>query len=294
MTITLVNFGNINHECAEFSINKSLECFKFDDAFIMFDRPMTGVRYYHKEYILDDTFRFQTLDGNHAPWCYDNYNIFILKNIADFINTDFMINIHYDGFCVNNQHWTDEFLEYDYIGSPAHRDWYPLVKCLKEHDLYDMAPSNWFNGGGGFTLRSKKLLRALQDPRIDTVLSNKNFQRAEDMTISLKFRKLLEQDYGIRFAPIDICLKWCTELLSGHSMSFGFHGWYNIPLFLTEEECIWYMDRMNRADVFPGSPIVKQYIATCYIKNYNRAIDHINDILNDQEKWKKKVNSYAR
>ena len=48
-------------------------------------------------------------------------------------------------------------------------------------------------GNGGFSLRSRRLLQALQDPRIALSV-------VEDETICRTFRPLLERDYGIRFA----------------------------------------------------------------------------------------------
>lgn len=294
MSVTLVSINNINKSLTEFAINKSFETFNFDNTFIMSDQELTGVRYYHNHHNIDNIIQFAGADGKPIPWNYDAYNIFLLKYLADYINTDHIINIHYDGFPVNRQYWSDEFLEYDYIGSPTFKDWTPLANSLKSHDLYDRAPTTWYNGGGGFTLRSKKLLKALQDPRIDTTLSDKNFERCEDATISIKFRKLLEEEYKIKFAPMDVSLKWCTELLTGLPYSFGFHGWTNVPLFLSEDECIWYIDNLNRRDIFQGSPMVQRYIAMCVIQYYYRAIDHINTLIVDQEKINQKHQNYSR
>jgi hypothetical protein len=260
----------------------------------MADTPLTGVRYYHNHNNIDDVIQFAGADGKPVPWSYDAYNIFLLKHLADHIHTDHIINIHYDGFCVNRQYWSDEFLEYDYIGSPTFKDWTPLANSLKAHDLYDRAPNTWYNGGGGFTLRSKKLLKALQDPRIDTTLSDKNFERCEDATISIKYRQLLEDEYKIKFAPMDVSLKWCTELLTGLPYSFGFHGWTNIPLFLSQDECVWYINNLNRRDIFQGSPMVQRYVAMCLIQNYYQAIDHIQSIMADQEVLRQKQENYSR
>lgn len=294
MSITLVSINNVNHELTEFAINKSFENMKFDTSFILSDRELTGVRYYHNFYYLDQLLNLKTNDGQPIPWNYDFYNIFLLKNLANYIQTEHIINIHYDGFCINQQYWSDEYLEYDYIGSPTFKDWIPLAATLKSHDLYDRAPNTWYNGGGGFTLRSRKLCKALQDSRIDTTLSNKNFERCEDVTISIKFRQILEQDYGIKFAPMDVSMKFCTELLTGLPYSFGFHGWTNIPLFLTQEECIWYIDHLNRRDIFKGSPMVKRYIANCVINDYNQAITHLDDIVNDSKTVQNKHQNYSR
>lgn len=294
MTITLVSINNVNHSLTEFAINKSIENMTFDDTFIMSDQILSGVKYFHNFFSIDDIASVNDLAGSKIKWNYDAYNIFLLKNLDNHIHTSHFINIHYDGFCVNKHLWDDEFLQYDYIGSPTFKDWAPLAASLKEHDLYDLASNTWYNGGGGFTLRSKKLIKALQDDRIDTTLSNKNYQRCEDATISIKFRKLLETEYEIKFAPMDVSLKWCTELLTGLPFSFGFHGWTNIPLFLTENECIWYIDNLNRRDIYKGSPMIKRYVAMCVIQDYKIAIKHIEHVINQPKLIEHKHQNYSR
>lgn len=291
--ITLVSIGNINHTLTEFSVNKSIENMPPSDTFIVSDKILSGVKYQHNFVDLAEINHF-TVDGQPAEWNFDTYNVFLLKALVHYIKTDYIINIHYDGFPVNRNYWTDQFLEYDYIGSPTHRDWIPLTPTLKSHSLYDVAPDRWYNGGGGFTLRSKKLLSALTDSRIVTELSGKNFERSEDVTISIKYRKLLEEEYGIKFAPLDVSLSFCTELITGLPYSFGFHGWSNIPLFLGEGECMWYVDNLNRRDIFRGSPMVKRYVAMCIISDYRTAIKHIDSVVGNAEVIARKNGNYSR
>jgi hypothetical protein len=88
----------------------------------------------------------------------------------------------------------------------------------------------WFVGGGGFSLRSKKLLTALQDERIIPFFSAVDKQTkkerklvSEDFTICLQYRDILEQDYGIKFAPIDVDKAAGVRL--GH-IQFGRNGDY--------------------------------------------------------------------
>jgi hypothetical protein len=84
--------------------------------------------------------------------------------------------IQWDGYVVNAEAWDPAFLDCDYIGAK----WY-------WHDPGTRV------GNGGFSLRSRKLLAALEDPRIALV-------DAEDTTIGRTFRPLLEREHGIRFA----------------------------------------------------------------------------------------------
>ena len=73
-----------------------------------------------------------------------DYNQFNLKHLNDYIDTEFVMVAEYDGFILNPEAWTDEFLNYDYIGAPLLVDGVQLV------------------GNGGFSIRSKKLLRLVQ------------------------------------------------------------------------------------------------------------------------------------
>ena len=59
-------------------------------------------------------------------------------------------------------------------------------------------------GNGGFSLRSRRLLLALQDPRIELV-------EAEDTTICRTFRPLLEREHGIRFGSEALADKFAFE-----------------------------------------------------------------------------------
>ena len=75
-------------------------------------------------------------------------------------------------------------------------------------------------GNGGFSLRSRKLLAALQDPRIALV-------DAEDTTIGRTFRPLLERDHGIRFADEALADRFSFEAAYPIGRPFGFHGLFN-------------------------------------------------------------------
>ena len=114
-----------------------------------------------------------------------------------------MLLIQWDGFVVNPEAWRNEFLACDYLGAK----WFwgdPTMRV----------------GNGGFSLRSRKLLAALRDPRI--VLSG-----AEDETICRIFRPLLEQEYGIVFGSEKLADAFAFEAAYPIGKPFGFHGLYN-------------------------------------------------------------------
>ncbi len=99
--------------------------------------------------------------------------------------------------------WDAAFLDCDYIGAK----WYWHEDGMRV-------------GNGGFSLRSRKLLEALQDPRI--VLTD-----AEDLTIGRTFRRLLEREHGIRFASEELADRFSFEVAYPIGKPFGFHGLFN-------------------------------------------------------------------
>ncbi len=75
-------------------------------------------------------------------------------------------------------------------------------------------------GNGGFSLRSRKLLKALA--RLPTVPGVN-----EDWTISELHRPALERDFGIRFAPPETAARFSYEQRHPGKPTFGFHGQSN-------------------------------------------------------------------
>ena len=76
----------------------------------------------------------------------DEWNHRVVYDLDDYIDTDFMILIHDDGFIVNSNSWKNDFFDYDYIGAP----WDHEI-LLDEHGKKIMV-------GNSVSLRSKKLL----------------------------------------------------------------------------------------------------------------------------------------
>lgn len=289
MSISLLSCSNINHVLTEFSINKSCDVKKFDEVMVFSDLPLPGLRHKHTLYNIDQTIcPINTDTGQPVPLSLDTYNDFLFKHLVNWVNTDHVLSIHYDGFGVNIDEWTDKFLEYDYIGSPTHKKWYPLAATLREHGVYDLLPNEWYTGGGGFSLRSKKLLQALQDPALSVFISDKNYQRCEDWNVAVKYKQYLIDEHKIKFAPLDISMKFSTELLSNLNFSFGFHGWDNIPLFLSEEETMFFISNLNKDSLERGHLFTRRFMSHCHMVAYNRAMELINHIINENEKSNQK------
>ncbi len=133
----------------------------------------------------------------------DDYSQFVLKGMAPHVATTHMLLVQWDGYVVNPAAWEPSFLDCDYLGAK----WFWHQDGMRV-------------GNGGFSLRSRRLLDALQDPRI-TLVEN------EDTTICRTFRPLLEHEYGIRFGDEALADRFSFEAAYPAGKPFGFHGLFN-------------------------------------------------------------------
>lgn len=142
-----------------------------------------------------------------------DYSQFILKEIVDYVDTEFMLIFQFDGFVLNASAWMPQFLMYDMVGA----SW----KFRPEKRT----------ANGGFSLRSRKMMKAIQeDPKIflrnDHIITN----FAEDHVLFYIYREYLEEKHKIYIAPENICDWFSIEAWgvkppgNKYSGSFGFHG----------------------------------------------------------------------
>ena len=157
----------------------------------------------------------------------DGYSRLIIKDLHKYFETDFCLVVQEDGFVIDTNFWDDEFLNYDYIGAP----WPDRVKVklgyrelrLKENKV----------GNGGFSLRSKKLVKTSSEMDFDKL----QFPIKNEDTIICHFLYKDMVEKGINFAPLDIASKFAIEdpkNLYGQDINsvFGFHGKYFRPIVL--------------------------------------------------------------
>jgi hypothetical protein len=151
------------------------------------------------------------------------YANLMLKGVNEHVNTSHALYVQWDGIAVDNKNWTDEFLKYDYIGAP-----------------WPWKQEGVNVGNGGFSLRSKKLLTACMDDRIQSTKDN----WAEDTLIADTHRSYLSGYYGIKYAPTNLAKQFSFEL-GTHEPSFGFHGIWNVFNLMTDADMDYYAPRID-------------------------------------------------
>jgi len=191
--VTLVIVDSVNYGDAVNAIQKSLQQIKPMETIFFTDIDF-GFDYYHTEII---------------PHLYskEDYSKFMIKKLGKYpFETSHVLVIQHDGFVLDGEQWTDEFLTTDYIGAAWHNE----VDGLSV-------------GNGGFRLRSTRLLKILAE---DNMILGLN---PEDAQISRLYRPYLEATYGIEFASVPLADKFSYELTAPSAPTFGFHGAFHPP-----------------------------------------------------------------
>jgi hypothetical protein len=120
----------------------------------------------------------------------NKYSYNMVFNLADYIQTDFVLVIQHDGFVVNSNSWREEFLNYDYIGG-----------AWNHKHFIDRNGKQIRIGNGGASLRSKKLLEIPKKHNMKWMAYDGNFN--EDTQICVWNRNLF-LDNGVVFADFDV------------------------------------------------------------------------------------------
>jgi hypothetical protein len=137
----------------------------------------------------------------------EDYSLYLQSDLSTYIQGTHMLVMQWDSFITNPQLWNDQFLEYDYIGAPwPHHPETPV-------------------GNGGFSLRSKKLFNALQNPLYQKL-------HPEDQSVCI-FNIDVLQELGIRIAPKEVAEQFAFE--RDFKQAFGFHGFFNFAHVLNPE-----------------------------------------------------------
>lgn len=129
-----------------------------------------------------------------------------LYEMPQYITCDHALGVQWDGFIVNPEAWTDEFLEYDYIAPP-----WPLTNIVNP---------GWRVGSGGFCLFSRQMAQLwgkLDDPHP----APNDWQTGAIKRASFEKR-------GMKYAPLELAMRFGEEIPLDDQprveKPFGFHG----------------------------------------------------------------------
>lgn len=194
--VTLIIADTLNYGESIQSIKKSLLKIKPAAAKFLTDIKAYSTKAYQSQF---EIVKIDKLEGKEA------YSRFIIKELNNHFDTDYVLVTQHDGWVLDENAWTSEFFQYDYIGAAWLNNEGPNV------------------GNGGFSLRSKRLQKILAED--DFIKS----YHPEDNCICKIYRPYLEENYGITFAPNEIADRFSFELREPIQSTFGFHGNFHKP-----------------------------------------------------------------
>lgn len=145
------------------------------------------------EHCVVDDFQISTLT---------DYSKFILTKLNGYVDKDFVLGCHHDGFILNPDAFDKSLFDISYCGAP----WTNMNNTV---------------GNGGFVWKSKKLLN-----EIDKIIPQIDFNRIhphEDIFICFQIRKYLES-VGCKWASYEIAERFSVETGGKWTGQFGFHN----------------------------------------------------------------------
>lgn len=147
----------------------------------------------------------------------DQWNHEIVYRLGRYVDTDYAILVHPDGFIVHPENWRSEFLDYDYVGSP----WpYPV-------DDYSYRDINGeiIRVGNSVSLRSKRLMDLAPEKNLEWRSWHGFYNEDGYICVNQRHHYL---NAGMNFAPIEVAKFFGREWDIPESMDveepFLFHG----------------------------------------------------------------------
>ena len=148
------------------------------------------------------------------------YSTFVLKQLPRPVETPYVLIVQWDGYVVDPTAWRSEFREYDYIGAR----WAGVA-------------NGGSVGNGGFSMRSRKFMLALAEPRfaLDDRVNG-------DWQVCHTLRPVLERHCGLRFATEAVADAFSYENIEPFAPTFGFHGMGNMWRHVDDAEMMRLVD----------------------------------------------------
>ena len=218
-------------EILKIALNMTAQCAVVKDIVLLSDRPIQG-------------YSFSPIEKVHST---KTYNQLMLNIIPEKYSDEHLMIFQWDGFALNSNNWSDDFLKYDYIGAPHHSQIYN--KLL-------------FNGG--FSLRSPSLNQLIHEKLFFSEhdeLSNE----PEDVIICNLLGKNSNAE-TFKLPSYELARRFSFEHGEINSPFFGFHGVFNFPHLFSEDILINFVtefkERLNQPH------ILLHFLKNCVEKNY--------------------------
>ncbi len=171
--VTLVALTSKDFEGHKAAIDKSCEGVEFGAVKIIWDEKIKNI---------------------------DDWNKAIIYDLHNYVDTDFAMLIHADGYVINPSAWKDEFLAYDFIGAP-----WPLPN---DDYSYRTPDGDLIRVGNSVSIRSRRIMELPSKLNLEwkPYYGNTN----EDGFLCVHNRHTLEAN-GCTFAPLEVAKYFSKE-----------------------------------------------------------------------------------
>ncbi len=166
---------------------------------------LTGIGYQSKETANALTYSMKDIEFGAVKYIQlgeitgiDSWSKAAIYELPKYVETEFCLLIHENGFVVNPDQWNPDWLNYDFIGAP-----WPLPQ---DDFSYRDEEGNIVRVGNSVSIRSKKLMNLIATRPWRSYFGFYN----EDGFITCHNRKWLESN-GCAFAPIEEAAKFSRE-----------------------------------------------------------------------------------
>lgn len=194
-SVTLICVATRDHEAAEKALISSQQGIKFGSVKLLTDATVSNTRVSHSTH--GENFVIQKI--YIPPFSYiDEWNRFIFYNLHEYVDTDYCLLIHPDGYVINPDKWDNRFLDYDYIGAP----W-------PESRTFITTGGQMIRVGNSVSIRSKRLLQL--PSQLGLYWKPHDGHTNEDTAICVHYRYHFT-DAGMTFAPVEIAALFSHEI----------------------------------------------------------------------------------
>lgn len=170
-TVTLIALTNRDFEGHKKAIDKSCEGIEFGAVKIIWDEKIRNI---------------------------DDWSRRVIFDLPKYIDTEFALLIHNDGYVIHPELWREEFLHYDFCGAP-----FPLPT---DNFSYRDEEGEIQRVGNSVSIRSKRLMDRVSKFPWEPFHGFWN----EDGFTSINHRKELERE-GFKFAPLEVAVHFSKE-----------------------------------------------------------------------------------
>jgi hypothetical protein len=199
--VTLVMVTTVAHELSAMAVRVCTDYADFGDVLVLTDDPLPFG-------LLP---RFVTIASIRSMAGADRC---LWHEVPSRVNTTHVLVVQWDSGIIDPSVWSDEFLQYDYIGAPW--GWYG-----DEHEV----------GNGGFSLRSKRLMQYVAEREALYPIGH-----PEDVALCRHYRPALEV-VGFKWPPLAVASRFSLErrTIAGCTKHFGYHGIFNWPRLFQDD-----------------------------------------------------------